>query len=40
MEASIDMIEEEFGGSQKYMQGKCGLTDAEIEQLKKNLVES
>lgn len=40
MEASIDMIENEFGGSQNYMQSKCGLTDGEIEQLKKNLLES
>lgn len=40
MEASIDMIEREFGGSRKYMQGKCGLSDAEVEQVKKNLLES
>lgn len=40
MEASIDMIEKEFGGSQTYIQQKCGLSDGEIEQLKKNLVES
>lgn len=40
MDASVDMIEKEFGGSQSYMQDKCGLSDAEIEQLKKNLLES
>lgn len=40
MEASIDMIEGEFGGSHTYMRSKCGLTDAEIEQLKENLLES
>lgn len=39
MEASIDMIEKEFGGAQNYMQEKCGLSDAEIKQLKENLLE-
>lgn len=40
MEASIEMIEEEFGGSQSYMQQKCDLSDGEIEQLKRNLLEN
>lgn len=38
MEASIDMIEKEFGGSQRYMRERCGLADGDIEQLKKNLL--
>lgn len=40
MDASIVMIEGEFGGSRAYMQERCGLTDGEIEQLKGNLQES
>lgn len=40
MEASVDMIEKEFGGAQNYMQSKCGLSEGEIEQLKKNLLAS
>lgn len=40
MEASIGMIEGEFGGARTYMREKCGLSEEEIEGLAKNLVES
>lgn len=37
MEAAIKMIQETFGGAEKYMREKCELSDAELDQLKKNL---
>ena len=39
MEAAIQMIQRDFGGAEKYMREKCEMSDAEIEQLRKNLVE-
>ncbi|KAF2029135.1 hypothetical protein EK21DRAFT_68299 [Setomelanomma holmii] len=35
---TLGMVEEEFGGAEKYMREKCGLTDDEMEGLKRNLV--
>jgi protein tyrosine/serine phosphatase len=40
MTASIAMIKKDFGGAEEYMQQQCGLSSAEIEQLRKNLVQS
>ena len=40
MEAAIKMIKSDFGGVEEYMKKYCELTDAEVEQLKKNLLES
>ncbi|KAM3416968.1 hypothetical protein BST61_g8553 [Cercospora zeina] len=37
MLATIDMIEKEFGGAEKYMREYCKLGDEEIEALKQNL---
>lgn len=37
MNATIDMIDTEFGGAEKYVREYCKLTDAEVEALKKNL---
>lgn len=37
MEATIDMIEKEFGGAQEYMSKNCGLSAEEIESLRRNL---
>ena len=40
MEATVDMIDGEFGGAEKYMKEKCGLSSAEVEQIRSNLLES
>lgn len=37
MEATIDMIEKEVGGVQRYLKGHCGLSEEQIESLRKNL---
>lgn len=37
MEATIEMIEKEVGGVQGYLKGYCGLSEEEIESLRKNL---
>jgi protein tyrosine/serine phosphatase len=40
MLATLDMMDREFGGAEKYMREMCGLGDEELEALKKNLVGS
>lgn len=37
MIATVEMIEKEFGGAEKYMREYCKLDDREIEGLRKNL---
>lgn len=37
MTATVEMIEKDFGGAEKYMREYCKLDDTEIEGLKKNL---
>lgn len=37
MEATIEMIEKEVGGVQGYLKGYCGLSEEEVESLRKNL---
>ena len=37
MEATVDMIWREFYGAEEYMRKYCKMSDAEIEQLRKNL---
>lgn len=38
MLASLDMLDERFGGAERYMREYCGLGDAELEALRRNLV--
>lgn len=38
MLGSLEMVDKEFGGSEKYMREKCGLGDEELEKLRRNLV--
>ncbi|KAL6705674.1 hypothetical protein ACN47E_006463 [Coniothyrium glycines] len=38
MVASLAMLEEEFGGAERYMREYCGLGDGELEALKRNLL--
>jgi hypothetical protein len=40
MDATLDMIRDEFGGAEEYMKKLCGLSDGEIEKLKSNLKQS
>ena len=40
MVAATKMIENDFGGAEQYMRKNCEMSDAEVEQLKKNLLES
>lgn len=35
---SLDMLDEEFGGAEKYIKEKCGLTDGQLESLRRNLL--
>ena len=39
MQAALEMIESHFGGVEQYMRQNCRLTDVEISQIKKNLLE-
>nr|POF22399.1 tyrosine-protein phosphatase [Quercus suber] len=39
MSASIDMIEADFGGARNYMTKWCGLSEHEVDALKRNLTE-
>jgi len=39
MVASIEMIKKEFGGAETYMRKQCGLSTAEVDQLRENLVQ-
>jgi hypothetical protein len=39
MLAALDMIANVFGGVESYMKRNCGLTDAEVEQIKTNLLQ-
>ena len=39
MVAAIKMIENDYGGAEQYMRENCELSEAEVEQLKKNLLE-
>jgi hypothetical protein len=38
MRVSLDMLDKEFGGAEKYMKEVCGLTELEMEALKRNLI--
>jgi protein tyrosine/serine phosphatase len=38
MLAALDMVDKEFGGAEKYMREVCGLSEGEMEALKKNLI--
>ncbi|KAI4613896.1 hypothetical protein J4E80_006584 [Alternaria sp. BMP 0032] len=38
MLASLDMLDERFGGAERYMREYCGLGDRELEGLRRNLV--
>jgi protein tyrosine/serine phosphatase len=38
MLAALDMLEEEFGGAERYMREVCGLNDEEMRALRRNLV--
>ena len=40
MEAALKMIGKEFGSAEQYMKKQCELSDAEVEQLRKNLLGS
>jgi hypothetical protein len=40
MMASLDMLEKDFGGAERYMREKCGLKDEELEALRRNLIEA
>jgi protein tyrosine/serine phosphatase len=37
MEGTIEMIEREFGGAEAYMKKLCGLSEEEVEMLRRNL---
>ena len=37
MAASLEMIHDEFGGFVGYVKDHCGLTDGDIEQIRKNI---
>lgn len=39
MLAALEMITKDFGGVENYMKRDCGLTDAEIKQIKTNLLQ-
>ena len=39
MLASLDMLDERFGGAERYMREYCGLGDGELEALRRNLVD-
>lgn len=39
MEAAMKMIANDFGGVEQYMKKNCGLTDAEVEQIRTNLLQ-
>lgn len=38
MVRSLEMVDKEFGGAEKYMREYCGLGDEELEGLRRNLV--
>lgn len=38
MLASLAMLREEYGAPERYMQERCGLSDAELQQLRTNLL--
>lgn len=40
MVESLKMLDRDFGGAEKYVRDRCGLTDGEVQQLKKNLTEA
>ena len=39
MLAALEMIEKDFGGIVQYMKKDCGLSDAEVEQIRRNLLQ-
>jgi len=39
MLAALEMIEADFGGVVQYMKKNCGLSDAEIERIERNLLQ-
>ena len=39
MEAAIKMIDRDFGGAEEYMRKKCGLSSADIDQIRKNITD-
>ena len=40
MLASLGMLRRDFGGAEGYIKSYCGLSDEEVEQLRKNLLQS
>lgn len=38
MLATLKMIRERFGGAEKYMVEKCGLTPEEVQKIRTNLI--
>lgn len=38
MLATLQMIKEKYGGAEGYIKDKCGLTEEDIEQIRKNLI--
>ncbi|KAK5709987.1 hypothetical protein LTR17_019263 [Elasticomyces elasticus] len=39
MLATIEMINKEYGSAEKYMREHCGLTEAEVQRLRKNVMD-
>jgi hypothetical protein len=35
---SLDMLDEEFGGAERYLREKCGISELELDALRRNLV--
>jgi hypothetical protein len=40
MLASLEMVDRDFGGAEKYLREKCGLGDGDLQALRKNLIVS
>ena len=38
MMATLKMIKEKYGGAEGYVIDQCGLTKAEVEKIRKNLI--
>lgn len=38
MRVTLKVLKEEFGGAENYVIEKCGLTKAEVERIRSNLI--
>ena len=38
MVKALEMADKEFGGAERYLRKKCGMTDGDLEKLRGNLV--